>query len=229
MMAWQKDSDMSMKRQDVQLRVWLWILAGLLVAGCAADKQQGRMETAEPERSARSPIETPRPPSEAPSTSTPKARHTPPTKEPVTKTPRAHEQAKKTPPPNPPQEQEPAGEENQSARRQAGPVEPQTSRPPTEAPAEPKGEQHAKLPADRVTPLNQSGSKDDVDITRRIRQKLMNEDLSFSAKNVMVITEEDRVVLKGTVNSASEAERVKGVAGALTTKQIEDRLQIGGQ
>ncbi len=235
-----------MKTHDAQSGVWPWIVAGLLIAGCAADKQQSRVEQAEPDRSARAPIEAPRPPAETPKTASPKSRPTLPTEEQTKKTPSAQEQTKKTPPaqkqakrtpPAMPSErrQETTGEERKSgdetteARQDQPPSEPLADRPRTEAPDEPKGQQQAKLPGDRVTPLHQSGSKDDVETTRRIRQKLMNEDLSFSAKNVMVITEEDRVVLKGTVNSPSEAERVKGVAGALTTKQIEDRLQIGGQ
>ena len=246
----------SVKTHDAQSGVWPWIVAGLLIAGCAADKQQSRVEQAEPDRSARTPIEAPRPPAETPKTASPKGRPTLPTEEQTKKTPSAkeqtqktpsaqeqtkktppaQEQAKKTPPAMPSErrqettgEERKSGEETTEARQDRPPSELLTDRPRTEAPDEPKGQQQAKLPGDRVTPLHQSGSKDDVETTRRIRQKLMNEDLSFSARNVMVITEEDRVVLKGTVNSPSEAERVKGVAGALTTKQIEDRLQIGGQ
>jgi osmotically-inducible protein OsmY len=77
-----------------------------------------------------------------------------------------------------------------------------------------------------VTPLDQSGSEPDIAVTQRIRQALMREDLSFAAKNVLVITEPDHVVLKGQVRSASEAERVKGIAGMMTTKRIEDVLEV---
>ncbi len=225
-----------MKAHGAESRVWPWIVAALLIAGCAADRKQSRVEQTELDRSARTPIETPRPPAETPKTATPKGRPTPPTQEQTKKTPPAQEQAKKTPPAPPPDgrqqttgEEGKSGEEKKEARYDQRPSEPLADRPRTEAPDQPEGRQQAKLPGERMTPWNQSGRKDDVETTRRIRQKLMAEDVSFAAKNVMVITEEDRVVLKGTVNSPSEAERVKGVAGALTTKQIEDRLQIGGQ
>jgi osmotically-inducible protein OsmY len=80
--------------------------------------------------------------------------------------------------------------------------------------------------AESATPLDQSGSETDVAITQRIRQALLREDLSFAAKNVLVITEADRVVLKGQVRSPSEAERIKGIAGTITTKRIEDVLEV---
>jgi osmotically-inducible protein OsmY len=80
--------------------------------------------------------------------------------------------------------------------------------------------------ADSVTPLDQSGSETDVAITQRIRQALLREDLSFAAKNVLVITEADHVVLKGQVRSPSEAERIKAIAGTMTTKRIEDVLEV---
>lgn len=203
----------------------------LLMAGCATDKKQDRAEQAAPDGSAESPQETGSSVDESPK-STPKARPTPRTAERTQKPPSAR--AKKTPPAVQDQARKsplpaPAREESKEAAQTLPPVEPPIEQPRTDTPGESKAQQQAKIPGDRVTPLDQSGHTDDIEITRRIRQKLMNEDLSFSAKNVMAITEADRVVLKGIVGSQSEAERVKGVAGALTTKQIEDRLQISGQ
>ena len=202
----------------------------LLMAGCATDKKQDRAEQGAPDGSAESPQKTGPSVDESPK-STPKARQTPRTAERTQKPPAqskktppgVQDQARKSPPPAP------AREESKEAAKTLPPVEPHIEQPRTDTPGESKAQQQAKIPGDRVTPLDQSGHTDDIEITRRIRQKLMNEDLSFLAKNVMVITEADRVVLKGIVGSQSEAERVKGVAGALTTKQIEDRLQISGQ
>ena len=89
-----------------------------------------------------------------------------------------------------------------------------------------KREGEAIKQADSVTPLDQSESEANVAVTQRIRQALLREDLSFAAKNVLVITEADHVVLKGQVRSASEAERIKGIAGTMTTKRIEDVLEV---
>ena len=80
--------------------------------------------------------------------------------------------------------------------------------------------------AESLTPLAQSENEADVAVTQRIRQALLREDLSFTAKNVLVITEADHVVLKGQVRSQSEAERIKGIAATNTTKRIEDVLEV---
>jgi BON domain len=87
-------------------------------------------------------------------------------------------------------------------------------------------EKDITLPSPSVTPLDQSQKEGDLAVTQRIRQALMHEDLSFAAKNVLVITEGDHVVLKGPVRSSSEAERIKGIAGTITTKRIEDALEV---
>jgi osmotically-inducible protein OsmY len=84
----------------------------------------------------------------------------------------------------------------------------------------------ANKQAESVTPLDQSESEADIAVTQRIRQALLREDLSFAAKNVLVITEANHVVLKGQVRSQSEAERIKGIAATLTTKRIEDVLEV---
>ena len=89
-----------------------------------------------------------------------------------------------------------------------------------------KSTAESRKQAESVTPLDQSGRDADVAITQRIRQALVREDLSFAAKNVLVITEPDHVVLKGQVRSSSEAERIKGIAGTITTRRIEDALEI---
>ena len=53
-----------------------------------------------------------------------------------------------------------------------------------------------------------------------------DEQLSFRAKNVMVVTSGEQVVLQGRVNNQSEAERIRTIAGRLTTKHIDDRLEV---
>ena len=92
--------------------------------------------------------------------------------------------------------------------------------------AEPRAGLSSNKSPESVTPLDQSGTQTDIAITQRIRQALLREDLSFAAKNVLVITESDHVVLKGQVRSPSEAERIKGIAAMVTTKRIEDVLEV---
>jgi hypothetical protein len=87
-------------------------------------------------------------------------------------------------------------------------------------------ERDARKQAESLTPLDQSEREADVAVTQRIRQALLREDLSFTAQNVLVITEADHVVLKGQVRSQAEAERIKGIAATMTTKRIEDVLEV---
>jgi osmotically-inducible protein OsmY len=79
----------------------------------------------------------------------------------------------------------------------------------------------------RITPLDQSEAASDIDTTRRIRQAIMrDESLSFRAKNVTIVTNGDRVVLTGRVNTRAEADRIKDIARSVTPHHIEDRLEI---
>ena len=78
-----------------------------------------------------------------------------------------------------------------------------------------------------ITPLDQSDAPNDLETTRRIRQAVIQDDsLSFKAKNVMIVTNGDRVVLTGPVNTRAEADRIKGIAQSITPYRIEDRLEI---
>jgi osmotically-inducible protein OsmY len=79
----------------------------------------------------------------------------------------------------------------------------------------------------RITPLDQSDAANDIETTRRIRQAVMQDDsLSFRAKNVTIVTNGDRVVLTGRVNTRGEADRIKEIARSVTPHHIEDRLEI---
>jgi hyperosmotically inducible periplasmic protein len=78
-----------------------------------------------------------------------------------------------------------------------------------------------------VTPIDQGNSQADLDITQRIRQAVMKDDtLSFTAKNVKIITRDGKVVLRGTVKSYEERLAIesaaKNVAGqANVTSELE--------
>lgn len=70
-----------------------------------------------------------------------------------------------------------------------------------------------------VTPMDQSNDPADLKITQQIRQKVMGDgSLSFTAKNVKIITSKGTVVLRGPVANDDERSRIdaaaKTVAGA---------------
>jgi hyperosmotically inducible periplasmic protein len=63
------------------------------------------------------------------------------------------------------------------------------------------------------TAQQQSTSKEDVDITRRIRQVIVADDkLSTNAHNVKIITRAGKVTLKGPVKTAEEKKAVEAKA-----------------
>lgn len=77
------------------------------------------------------------------------------------------------------------------------------------------------------TPMDQGNSESDIKITAAIRKAVIDEDgLSFNAKNVKIITNGGRVVLRGPVKSAAEKSVIEShaarVAGAgRVTSQLE--------
>lgn len=74
-----------------------------------------------------------------------------------------------------------------------------------------------KAPA--VTAEDQGESPRDVEITRKIRQAVTEDDsLSVVAKNVQIITRQGKVVLKGVVDSPREKEVVTALATKVAGK-----------
>jgi len=78
-----------------------------------------------------------------------------------------------------------------------------------------------------LTPMDQKENETDLEITQRIRQSVMGDDsLSFTAKNIKIITRDGQVTLRGSVKSAAEKSAIekaaRDVAGpAKVTSQIE--------
>jgi hypothetical protein len=76
--------------------------------------------------------------------------------------------------------------------------------------------------------LDQGNNEIDLDLTQRIRKQLLADDsLSFSAKNVQVITVDGLVTLRGEVNDSAEKAAVfkKAVAEA-GAGRVQDQLSI---
>lgn len=66
---------------------------------------------------------------------------------------------------------------------------------------------------DTLTPFDQSNAESDVEITRSIRQKLVDDDsLGTNAQNVKVVTVKGMVTLRGAVASAEEQARIVAIA-----------------
>lgn len=78
-----------------------------------------------------------------------------------------------------------------------------------------------------LTPMDQSGSKADREITQGIRQSIMKQELSMNAKNIKVITRNGEVTLRGPVNSRSEVEQIVQMAKAVPgVKTLKNELEV---
>jgi hyperosmotically inducible protein len=79
-----------------------------------------------------------------------------------------------------------------------------------------------------LTAGDQSNSDSDLEITRRIRETVVEDDsLSFTAKNVKIITVDGRVTLRGPVRSEAERATIEKKAVAVAgAGQVENQLEI---
>ncbi|MFZ5892501.1 MAG: BON domain-containing protein [Myxococcota bacterium] len=78
------------------------------------------------------------------------------------------------------------------------------------------------------TPLNQGESEQDRKLTQQIRRALMSDDtLSFTAKNVKIITQNGKVTLRGPVNSASERSTIDNFARRIAGERaVINQLEV---
>jgi hyperosmotically inducible periplasmic protein len=82
--------------------------------------------------------------------------------------------------------------------------------------------------ASALTPMDQGTSEGDRKITQQIRQAVVKDgSLSFTAKNVKIITINGKVTLRGPVKTAAERSAIeaaaKNVAGA---GQVDNQLDV---
>lgn len=79
-----------------------------------------------------------------------------------------------------------------------------------------------------LTPMDQGESAADRDMTQSIRKSVIADDsLSFTAKNVKIITRDGRVTLRGAVNNAREKETIERAAADLAgAKKVTNELEI---
>ncbi len=78
------------------------------------------------------------------------------------------------------------------------------------------------------TPMDQSNATADVEITRRIRDAVTNDDsLSVNAQNVKIITVQGKVTLRGPVKNENEREKVVSVARKVAgSTRVQDQLEL---
>ncbi len=79
-----------------------------------------------------------------------------------------------------------------------------------------------------LTPIDQGNSKSETDITASIRRGVVGEkSLSFTAKNVKIITTGTKVTLRGPVKSDSEKATIEKLAkNTAGVTDVDDQLEV---
>lgn len=78
-----------------------------------------------------------------------------------------------------------------------------------------------------LTPMDQGGSESDRKITQRIRQAVVGDDsLSFTAKNVKIITIDGKVTLRGPVKSEQERATIGAAAKQVAGARVDNQLEV---
>lgn len=75
---------------------------------------------------------------------------------------------------------------------------------------------------------DQSSDPQDVELTREIRQRIMDQDeLSMNAKNIKIITIDRVVTLRGPVDDAEERVALANIAQSVrNVKRVDNQLEI---
>jgi osmotically-inducible protein OsmY len=79
-----------------------------------------------------------------------------------------------------------------------------------------------------TTPMDQGGSETDRKITQQIRKAVMDDkSLSFSAKNVKIITTDGKVTLRGTVKNDQERAAIEAAAQKVAGQgRIDNQIEV---
>lgn len=79
-----------------------------------------------------------------------------------------------------------------------------------------------------LTPMDQGNSEQDRRITQDLRKAVVGADeLSWSAKNVKIITRDGQVTLRGVVKSAEEKQRIDELARtAAGVTKVDNQLEV---
>jgi osmotically-inducible protein OsmY len=82
--------------------------------------------------------------------------------------------------------------------------------------------------ANALTPMDQSEAESDRDLLARIRKAVIADDsLSFTAKNVKIITRDGRVTLRGSVNNERERTTIERAAQeAAGADRVVNQLEV---
>lgn len=103
---------------------------------------------------------------------------------------------------------------------------PPVTTPPATAPDNTKVNQR-DTSSGALTPMDQGNGETDLRITQQIRQAVMaDKSLSFTAKNVKIITTNGSVTLRGPVNTAAERSAIEAAARKVAGAQVDNQIEV---
>lgn len=77
------------------------------------------------------------------------------------------------------------------------------------------------------TPLDQNENQADVNLTAKIRQQVIDANLSVNAQNIKIMTQDGRVTLRGPVESAEEKSKIEALARASAGENnVDSQLEV---
>jgi hypothetical protein len=81
------------------------------------------------------------------------------------------------------------------------------------------------------TPIDQDENQADIDITSKIRQRVLDQqNFSINARNAKIITSQGMVTLRGPVNSKQEADTIERIAKEVAGDgKVDNQLEIAPQ
>jgi osmotically-inducible protein OsmY len=81
------------------------------------------------------------------------------------------------------------------------------------------------------TAEKQSNNKDDLALTQKIRREVVKDgSLSINAKNIKIIVRDDKVLLRGPVDSQQEKDTIATKAGEIAGKdKVDNQLEVKAQ
>ncbi len=79
-----------------------------------------------------------------------------------------------------------------------------------------------------VTPIDQGNNASDLKVTQQIRKAIVGDSsLSFTAKNVKIITQNGKVTLRGLVNSENEKKWIEATADKVVgSANVDNQITV---
>ena len=80
-----------------------------------------------------------------------------------------------------------------------------------------------------LTPMDQGATEADRELTRKLRQSIMdNDQLSVLAKNIKIITVDGKVTLRGPVNTEQERKSIASIIQQMGVSSVDNQLEVKG-